>query len=421
MRDEIKGIRPPSNPAAIKDALDDIARIRGRPLVYPFIGSGRGRGALVELADGSVKWDWITSIGTHFFGHGDPEMTRAVLTVASADVPIQGHLQPNGEYVEFLRAVSSIAPGRCKHVWPSMSGTMANENALKIIRQRHAPAFRVLAFENAFAGRSALMSEISGSAANKKGQPDMGQAHPVPFYDPADASSVDRTVAAMDDAFKKHPGEFCAMHVELVQGEGGFRDAPREFFQAVFERCRRERVAVWVDEIQTFGRIGEYFMLTRLGLEEWADVVTIGKMLCGSAVLFSSEYNPDPGLVSGTFAGYTAGLALGAHVIRRLRADGLIGLQGKIRALERAVSERLQVWKSDRLIRDYTAVGAMAAFTPIEPDLDSIRSMVRKIFDAGVCVYYTGHGPYRIRVLLPGGCMSTDELKEGFDIMERCL
>ena len=63
----ITHVRGPKEGAVVSE-LDDIARIRGRPLVYPFVGSGIGNGALVELADGSVKWDFITGIGTNFFG-----------------------------------------------------------------------------------------------------------------------------------------------------------------------------------------------------------------------------------------------------------------------------------------------------------------------------------------------------------------
>lgn len=398
--------------------IEDIARLRGRPLFYPYIGAGRGRGARVELLDGSVKWDFITGIGAHFFGHGDPEMTSAASRAALSDVPIQGHLQPNAEYVDFLRSVSRIAPGRCKQVWPSMSGSMANENALKMIRQKKCPAFRVLAFSGAFAGRTATLSEITDNEQNKKGQPDLGQAVRIPFFDPNDPSSTEKTLRAVDEAFKKYPGEICALHVELIQGEGGFREAPADFFSAVFERCRRNGLAVWVDEIQTFGRTGEFFMLDRLGLAERADIVTIGKMLCGSAVCFSPEYNPPPGLISGTFAGYTAGLALGTLVIKRLSNEGFLGPNGKIAALEKAVAERLHVMQNSGRIRDFTAVGAMAALTPNRADVESVRTLVRKLFDAGLCVYYAGHDPCRLRMLLPGGCLLPEDLDEPFRILE---
>ncbi len=420
---KITGIRGPiqGKVAVVEPLLTDIKNLRGRPLYYPYIGSGLGNGALVELADGSVKWDFITGIGTNFFGHSDRQMTRTAIVAALSDVPIQGHLEPNIEYVRFLSSVSQIAPGRCKHVWPSMSGTAANENALKMIRQKKHPAWRVLAFSGAFAGRSATLSEITDNALNKKGQPILGQAHHIPYYDPDDPHSTEKTLDALELAFRKHPGEWCAIHVELVQGEAGQRPAPAEFFSAVMDRCRREGVAIWMDEIQTFGRTGEFFMLDRLGLADRADVVTIGKMLCASAVCFSPEYNPEAGLVSGTYAGYTVGLALGCEVIRRLKEEGHLGRDGKLRKLEKAMTVKLQALQSKGLAKDFTVVGAMAALTPNRAALESVRALVRRLFDSGLCTYYAGHGPYRLRLLPPGGCLAPPDLDEPFEILEEGL
>jgi len=63
----LTGIRPadPGRAQVLEDALDRLASVRGRPGFYPFVGSGFGRGPLVQLADGSVKWDLITGIGVH--------------------------------------------------------------------------------------------------------------------------------------------------------------------------------------------------------------------------------------------------------------------------------------------------------------------------------------------------------------------
>lgn len=420
---QITGVRGPvkGKSAQAESLIADIKNLRGRPLYYPYIGAGAGNGALVELSDGSVKWDFITGIGANYFGHGDRQITRTALRAAVSDVPIQGHLEPNHEYVRFLSSVSQIAPGRCKHVWPSMSGTMANENALKIVRQKKYPAWRVLAFSGAFAGRSAALSEITDNVLNKKGQPVLGQAHHVPFYDPTDPRSAEKTLDALELAFRKHPGEWCAIHIELVQGEAGFRQAPADFFSAVMDRCRREGVAIWVDEIQTFGRTGEFFMLERMGLADRADVVTIGKMLCASAVCFSPEYNPEPGLISGTFAGYTAGLALGAEVIRRLKEEGHVGPAGRTRKLETALMDKMRALQERNIIHDHTVVGSMAALTPLRSDLESIRALVLRLFDLGLCAYYAGHGPYRLRLLPPGGCLAPSDLDEPFRILEEGL
>ena len=44
---------------------------------------------------------------------------------------------------------------------------MANENALKVCYQKHAPASRVIAFKDCFMGRSVTMSQIGDFAASK--------------------------------------------------------------------------------------------------------------------------------------------------------------------------------------------------------------------------------------------------------------
>ena len=108
------------------------------------------------------------------------------------------------------------------------------------------------------------------------------------------------------------------MIFELVQGEGGFQTAPPAFFRALMERCCKAHIAVWVDEVQTFARTPELYAFRTFGLEDLVDVVTVGKTIQGSAVLFRKAYNPRPGLVAGTLAGSTVGMAVGARVIERL-------------------------------------------------------------------------------------------------------
>ena len=83
--------------------------------------------------------------------------------------------------------------------------------------------------------------------------------------------------------------------IELVQGEGGFQFAPREFYVAAFEEAKKAGLAIWVDEVQTFGRTGELFAFQKFSLHEWVDVVTIGKLLQACMVLYTADYNPEAG------------------------------------------------------------------------------------------------------------------------------
>ena len=61
------------------------------------------------------------------------------------------------------------------------------------------------------------------------------------------------------DAAARSPtrDQIAAFVVELVQGEAGFVTAPRDFFVPLFNECRKAGIPVWIDEVQTFGRVTE--------------------------------------------------------------------------------------------------------------------------------------------------------------------
>ena len=118
--------------------LQSIAKLRGRPLFYPYLSSGLGNGPLVQLADGSVKLDFICGIGAHILGHSHPELMRASIRGTLEDIGMQGNLQMNIIYKEVLEKLIEVASkqSHLAQAWICPSGSMANENALKIIRQK---------------------------------------------------------------------------------------------------------------------------------------------------------------------------------------------------------------------------------------------------------------------------------------------
>ncbi|MGH7856989.1 MAG: aminotransferase class III-fold pyridoxal phosphate-dependent enzyme, partial [Candidatus Binatia bacterium] len=292
-------------------AVAEVGALRGRPLFLPYLSSGFGRGARVQLADGRWVIDFALGIGVHFFGHGDPDLRRVAVDAARADTAMQGNLQMGLELPALLRLLVKNAGGRIAHGWIANSGAEANEIALKIIRQRKQPAAEIIAFRGGFHGRTTTMAEITDRPEYRRGQPSREVVHYLPFYDRRDPASADRARNDLREILRSRPGRIAGFVLELVQGETGFRTAPREFFLPLLEECRRAGVATWVDEVQTFGRTGELFAFRKLDLADLVDVVTVGKLLHCAATLFVPDLRPDPGLVSGTFAGSTVGLALG--------------------------------------------------------------------------------------------------------------
>src|SRR5271156_2273470 len=158
----VRGAASPEAREAYSAALQEFIHHRGRELYFPYLASGLGAGPFVELVDGSVKYDMISGIGINFFGHSHPELMAEMIDAVSADT-MQGNLQPGVEASEILKLLlSKVGPkSRLARGWLTTCGTMANELALKIIRQKNHPATKVLAFKDCFCGRSTAMQEIT--------------------------------------------------------------------------------------------------------------------------------------------------------------------------------------------------------------------------------------------------------------------
>ncbi len=407
---------------AYEKAIRDVERLRGRPLLHPLLSSGTGRGARVRLADGTVKLDFIGGIGVYGLGHADRDLLETAVVAAAGDTVFQGHLMPGPEYLRLSRALLRHAGPRLKHAWLSISGAMANENALKLVLQKHSPADRIVTFERAFAGRTLALAEITDKPAFREGLPLRGNVLQVPFFDPGDPASTARSVVALDAHLDRYPGRVAAMLFEIVQGEGGFNLAPREFFTALMERCRERGVAVWVDEVQTFARTGELYAFRSFGLEEWVDVLTVGKMLQGSAVLFTRKYNPRPGLIAGTYAGASVGMAVGARIIERLEQEGYLGPEGRTAVLEGRVRRRFDALakRIPRAVGARTGIGAMHAFVPFDGRPAAVKAVLRAAYEEGLILFSAGEGPTKIRMLLPLN-VTDEELEAGFTILEKAL
>lgn len=404
------------------EAMQQIAELRGRPLFLPIVLSGLGDGARLRLADGRTILDFIGGIGVYAFGHSDRDLLETAVVAAARDVVFQGNLAPGLEQARLLRLLLEHASPRLAHAWLSVSGAMANENAVKMIWQKHHPAHFILAFENAFAGRTTTMAEVTDKPSFREGLPLRGNVLYVPFFDPRVEGGTQRSLAALDAHIKRYPGQIAGMLFELVQGEGGFNTAPREFFVALMERCRAAKIAVWVDEVQTYARTGELFAHRTFGLEEYVDLVTIGKVLQGSAVLYTKDYNPREGLVAGTYAGATVGLAVGARIIEKLAGEGYLGANGRIAGIARRVAARFDALalRMPKAIGPRSGIGAMQAFIPFDGAPATANAVIKAAFEEGLLVFGAGKDPMKIRMLLPVN-VTDEELDAGFAVLARAL
>jgi 4-aminobutyrate aminotransferase-like enzyme len=407
LNSQISGIKPahPEHENQGKKWLERAGSIRGRPLHYPYVGTGSGSGVYVELEDGSVKMDLINGIGIHLMGHGNPRVMQASVRGALSDIVNQGNLQPNREYVVFLEKLVGLAArtSKIKYGWLATCGTMANESALKITRQKHSPARMVLCFKNAFAGRSTMMAELTDNAAYKVGLPEYHEMLRIPFYDKKDPRSAENTLRLMKEHVAKHEQNISTFVFEPMLGEGGYQAAPREFFIPLLDFCREKKISIWADEVQTFSRTGEVFAFETLGIGSYIDICTIAKTAQVGATLYTEEYNPKPGLIAGTFSGASTCLAAGIEILDMLQ-EGFTGPQGRIQQIHKkfiGMLNELNETTCKGLLTDAGGMGLMIAVTPYDGSKEKVDALLKRMFANGLIAFTCGKDPVRVRFLIP--------------------
>jgi acetylornithine/N-succinyldiaminopimelate aminotransferase len=411
----ITGVRPP-NPeweAKMQEKVKRMGELRGRPLFYNYISSGVGRGPYVQLEDGSVKMDLINSIGVHVLGHSHPRVMTAMVKGALADLVYQGALQPGDESVAFSEKMVSLAAkkSRLKHAWISTCGTLANENALKMARQKRKAARMIITFENAFSGRSTMMAEITDNKAFKVNLPEYNEVLRLPFYKKNDPTSKDKTLAVLKEHVAKHGDNIGIFGFEPMLGEGGFLHADKSFFGPLLEFCKSKGIPIWMDEVQTFTRTGEFFAFETLGLGEFVDLCTVAKTALNGVTLFTDEMKPDPGLLGGTFAGTASTLRAGLEVLNILDNEGYMGPSGKVNQIHKefvGMLNKLNETTCKGLLTGAGGLGLMVAVTPFDGSKDKQTALLKTLYKNGLICFGCGHDPYRIRFLIPAIVTSQD-------------
>lgn len=400
-------------------------KLRGRAMTYPYVGSGAGRGPYVELEDGSVKLDLINGIGVHLMGHGHSKVIRATIKGALSDVTNQGNLQMNKELLDLCELLVSKASinSKLKYCWTSTCGTMANENALKMARQKNSPARYIMAMEGAFAGRSTMMAEVTDNAAYREGLPEYQEVLRVPYYDKNNPRSSELALARVKEHIAKHEKNIAAFVFEPMLGEGGYKVATREFFVPILELCKANKIAVWADEVQTFARTGELFAFETLGIGTYIDLCTIAKTAQIGATLYTEEYNPKPGLVAGTYAGATPALAAGLEILRIITEEGYLGPNGKISKIHNSFMSMLKnlcEGELKGLLADPEGQGLMIAVTPLDGSKEKVGALLQKLFQNGLIAFSCGKTPVRLRFLIPA-VMQEADVKVAGEILKKSI
>lgn len=265
----------------------------------------RGEGSRVWDQEGRDYVDFAGGIAVTALGHCHPALVKALETQAERIWHLSNVL---GNEPALRLAKKLCETTFAEKVYFANSGAEANEAAFKLARKYaadHFPANKreIIAFDNAFHGRTLFTVSVGGQPGKTKGfEPLPPAITHVPFNDLA---AVERAIS--DDT--------CAVVVEPIQGEGGIVPADKSFLQGLRTLCDRHQALLVFDEVQTgMGRTGNLYAYMGYGVTP--DILTSAKGLGGgfpvAAMLTTSHIAASLG--TGTHGSTYGGNALATAV-----------------------------------------------------------------------------------------------------------
>jgi acetylornithine/N-succinyldiaminopimelate aminotransferase len=315
--------------------LVDLARRRLYPNYKPApMAFVRGVGCSLFDADGRRWLDLCAGIAVCSVGHSHPLLAKAIAEQAAELMHVSNYFynEPNIRLADEL--CHRTGYGRA---FFCNSGTEANEALLKLARHHfyakgESQRVRVVAFDNAFHGRTLGALSMTGTDKYREGFGPLGPVTHVPY---GDVEATSRAMAA----------DVCAIIVEPLQGEGGVLPAPAGFLAALRRLADAHGALLLFDEVQTgVGRLGTFLGSETSGVR--ADAVALAKGLGGGfpiGAMLTEETLAGalpPGLHGSTFGGNALASAASLAVLRILDAENLVeGARTKGALLERLLGE----------------------------------------------------------------------------------
>jgi 4-aminobutyrate aminotransferase-like enzyme len=197
--------------------------------------------------------------------------------------------QPGGKRCEQVLWAASGSEAIQKALWAAMAYHTAGDARGVPQAQQGDPI--ILSTRYGFHGKKGLAGAVTGSEADKERDP---RVKFINFpreeclnvarrREPIDLAPYQ---AELDNLWKQHGKNICALITEPYLGGGGSFHPQKEYLQLLQRFCRQHDIVFILDEVQAnFGRTGSLFAFTEYGVEP--DIVVLGKGL-GNGVAVSA-------------------------------------------------------------------------------------------------------------------------------------
>jgi acetylornithine/N-succinyldiaminopimelate aminotransferase len=152
------------------------------------------------------------------------------------------------------------------------------------------------------------------------------------------------------------------------------------------------------------------FAFETLDIGSYIDLCTIAKTAQVGATLYTEEYNPQPGLIAGTFSGSSPALSAGIEILTMLQ-EGYLGPNGRIMQIHKkfiGMLNELNETTCKGKLTDAGGMGLMIAVTPYEGKKEQVDALLKRMFANGMIAFNCGKDPIRVRFLVPAIIQDAD-------------
>lgn len=402
--------RIPESPSTVEphSLADKAARYLYPNYARPSVVLVRGQGARVWDEEGRPYLDFYAGVAVSTLGHAHPRLVRAISEQAARLIHTSNYYynEPNVLLAEQLAHRSKMA-----RAFFCNSGTEANEAMLKLARrhffeQGNPDRYEIIAFENAFHGRTMGSLAATGTAKYRQGFGPLGGVTHVPYGD------LDAVQAILSE-------RIAGIIVEPMLGEAGAVSPPPGFLRGLRSLADQHGCLLLVDEIQTgIGRTGTFLALEAEGIR--ADALTLAKGLGGGvpigALLTAAHLeNALPkGSHGSTFGGNPLASAAALATLQVLDEEGLVARAHRLGERLRHRLDALAARSS--FILERRGRGLLQALELV-PEVPA-GAMLARLRDRGLLVTLAGANAIRFT---PPLVLTDDEFEEGLAILEGTL
>jgi taurine--2-oxoglutarate transaminase len=332
----------------------------------------RGKGMTVVLGDGTEFEDWTAQACANNIGMGREDMAQVLIDQALRLSWLSPALFADIR-VALTEDLQSILPRGISIPFYGIGGSDSVEAAIRAARKVTGRK-NVLAFTDGYHGDTMTVESVSGGGVMDYGDPRPWAVHARSpyswFQDLGDwGRAYARCIEGIEESLRRRgPRTFACVLVEPVMGGGGIVPLSADLSKALRELCSRHGIKLVADEVITgFGRTGEWFGSTAVGLEP--DAVVLAKGFTGGyaplgAAVFERTWGEElreKSFVHGlTYGGHPLGCAAARETIRILKAERLIERAKTVGAY---TQKRLEELGQDHpaVVRDIRGAGLLLA------------------------------------------------------------